>query len=89
MCWGDNYWGESSPPSGGYLQVSASDSNTGHHVCALRTDSTLVCWGRNDQGQATPPAGKFAQVHAGDTFTCAIDDSGREWCWGSIARQPL
>jgi alpha-tubulin suppressor-like RCC1 family protein len=58
-------------------------------VCALRTDGTLACWGKNDQGQATPPAGKFTQVRAGSTFSCALDESGREWCWGMIARQPI
>jgi alpha-tubulin suppressor-like RCC1 family protein len=58
-------------------------------MCGLLTDGTIACWGDNSFGGATPPKGTFAQVSVGNTFSCALDQAGREWCWGSIARQPL
>jgi alpha-tubulin suppressor-like RCC1 family protein len=35
------------PPFGGVLALSAGF----HHVCALRSDSTVWCWGSNDHGK--------------------------------------
>jgi hypothetical protein len=36
-CWGDNDWGESTPPAGSYRALSIGDS----HACGLRTDGTV------------------------------------------------
>jgi uncharacterized protein YbbK (DUF523 family) len=49
-CWGDNEYGEASPPAGTFTSVSAG----AHHACAIRTDGTPACWGQNRSGQVTP-----------------------------------
>lgn len=72
--------------------------STGHtHACALETDGTAWCWGVNSIGElgsgtysSTPMltpvrvAGdrRFVAIEAGDSFTCALDELGRIWCWG-------
>jgi len=50
-CWGENGYGQSTPPGGVFAQVSAA----WNHTCGLKADSTVACWGRNDYGQSTPP----------------------------------
>ncbi len=52
VCWGDNTFGQATPPAGPFAQVSAG----GAHSCAVRTDGTLTCWGDNTYGQTTPLA---------------------------------
>jgi hypothetical protein len=61
-CWGDNYFGQATPPDGAFSQVSAGF----YHTCGVRTDGTLACWGYNLHGQATPPAGTIVIVKATD-----------------------
>ena len=42
-CWGENDFGQSSPPAGRFLQISV-----GHrHSCAVGNDWQPVCWGAN------------------------------------------
>ena len=77
-CWGDNSYGQATPPSGAFSQVSAGY----WHTCGLRTDGTLACWGDNEFGQATPPAGTFTQVSAGMAYTCGLKTDGTVVCWG-------
>jgi len=68
----------------------------GAHSCAI-LDGITECWGRNDVGQlgtgsagastGTPTAvvggHTFAKVSAGGRHTCALDWSGKMWCWGA------
>ncbi|PYP95483.1 MAG: hypothetical protein DMD34_06665, partial [Gemmatimonadetes bacterium] len=35
-CWGDDYYGQATPPAGTFAQVSAG----GSHTCGLKTDGT-------------------------------------------------
>jgi len=77
-CWGDNGYGQATPPTGTFSQVSAGD----YHNCGLRTDGTLACWGLNWGGQATPPTGTFTQVSAGNSHTCGVRTDGTLACWG-------
>ncbi|MGM0575145.1 MAG: Ig-like domain-containing protein [Myxococcota bacterium] len=44
-CWGDNDYGQSSPPSGTFASVSAGGGGQRSHTCGLRTDGTVACWG--------------------------------------------
>jgi alpha-tubulin suppressor-like RCC1 family protein len=52
ICWGENQYGEDSPPEGeSLLAISCGDL----HTCGLREDGTAVCWGLDGDGQASPP----------------------------------
>jgi alpha-tubulin suppressor-like RCC1 family protein len=77
-CWGDNYFGETTPPAGTFTSVSAGV----YFACGLRADGTIACWGENTFGQATPPAGAFASVTAGGYFACGLRTVGTIACWG-------
>lgn len=77
-CWGSNVFGQATPPSGVFSQVTSGDS----HSCAIAASSEVVCWGNNGDGQATPPSSRFQQVDAGEYHTCGITDEGRLACWG-------
>jgi alpha-tubulin suppressor-like RCC1 family protein len=69
------------------------------HTCILTMDATVSCWGRNDAGQlgtGTTGAGEpepqpvpglsdIIDVAAHDANTCAVEESGKAWCWGSDA----
>ena len=50
-CWGDNDYGQSSPPEG--ETFTAMSSGTGH-TCGLRQDGSAVCWGYSLHGQSNP-----------------------------------
>jgi alpha-tubulin suppressor-like RCC1 family protein len=72
--------------------LSVGDS----HACAIRGSGTL-CWGANSQGSLgtgafTPPETtpqpvtgdrSYALISAGLIHTCALDQLGKAWCWGS------
>lgn len=49
--WGHSGYGESTPPKGSFISVSAG----GQHTCGVRTDGHMVCGGSNESGQAAPP----------------------------------
>ncbi len=69
------------------------------HTCILTADATVSCWGRNDVGQLgngttgssesspQPVTGlsDIIDIAAHDANTCALDDAGKAWCWGSDA----
>jgi alpha-tubulin suppressor-like RCC1 family protein len=85
-CWGDDFDGRNTPPEGTFLHVAADFDDS----CAIRTDGTLVCWGASYYGQDPVPEGlRFTQITAGLIEFCALDQSGREWCWDHHVRQPL
>ena len=80
-CWGENDYGQSTPPAGTFTQVSAGYG----HTCGVKSDGTVACWGTNDYGQSTPPAGTFTQVSAGGAAHLRSEDRrhrgllGNEW----------
>lgn len=78
-CWGSNVLGQSTPPEGIFMDVSAGSS----FACGVLETGGITCWGFNDEGQASPPAGEFVQVSAGGNFTCGLLDTGAVLCWGS------
>jgi alpha-tubulin suppressor-like RCC1 family protein len=69
------------------------------HTCGLDLDDKAWCWGFNrggeagqghDDDQIDRPAPvvddhTFTAITAGGFHTCALDEDGRAWCWGSSA----
>ena len=79
LCWGENTYGQSTPPQGAFSQVSVGSGYT----CGLRTTGTLACWGDTSDGATTTPLGGYTQVSAGQDHACAIRASDRGVvCWG-------
>ena len=81
VCWGFDYWDQSSPPAGTFTAVAAGAA----HNCALDADGQAVCWGRDVEGQSSPPAGAFTALAVGSDHTCALDAEGQVVCWGKNA----
>jgi hypothetical protein len=79
VCWGRDYEGQSTPPSGTFTQISAGI----FHNCGIKTDGTLSCWGNNNSGQSSPPPGTFLQVAAGGDHSCALKTDSTIICWGA------
>ena len=84
-CFGSDGRGQSSPPTGEFLQVAAG----GVHTCGIRaSDSTVACW-----GSAAVPSGpaqiKIAQIDSGFSHSCGIvarvsnDATHKIICWGA------
>ena len=80
VCWGDDEWGQASPPDGERLtSISAADN----HTCGLREDGTPVCWGSNTYGQSGPPTGEsLTQISSRYNHTCGLRTDGTVTCWG-------
>ncbi len=72
-------------------------------ACGITTDQQLYCWGDDSEGQignGSDPAGetpslvtvkseRFASLSAGRHHVCALNVSGRAYCWGSDSRGQL
>ncbi|MBZ0233261.1 MAG: hypothetical protein K8M05_13105 [Deltaproteobacteria bacterium] len=76
----------------------------GQHALALTTSGQVWAWGDNGDGQgAVDPAtatfvlprqvselvGSYVDVAAGRHFSCAVDATGKVWCWGQGSRGQL
>jgi alpha-tubulin suppressor-like RCC1 family protein len=84
-CWGDDSIGQSTPPAGTFIQVSAGF----RHTCGIETGGGTTCWGNDHDGESTPPASTFTGISAGGKggtqphgFTCGIETDGTVACWG-------
>ncbi|MBU1221522.1 hypothetical protein KKF34_16110 [Myxococcota bacterium] len=67
------------------------------HVCGIDTAGGLWCWGNNgadqlglgtvapshNEPQQVSPGTIFTDVAVGPFHTCAVEESGGIWCWGS------
>jgi hypothetical protein len=68
--WGDNGYGQATPPDGNDFIAIAAGSE---HSLALKKDGSILGWGNNDNGRATAPAGNdFIAIDAGDWHSLAI-----------------
>jgi len=84
-CWGDDEYGQLTPPAGTFIQVSARG---GRHACGIDNTGAVICWGSPDgfQGGPSPtaaPAGTFTELSVGHYFNMAIRDDGEVLVWGT------
>jgi hypothetical protein len=68
----------------------------GNHGCGITGAGMTVCWGSNGSGQLGQGAGTASsavplpiaravnatRIESGESGSCAIDDTGRLYCWG-------
>jgi len=85
VAWGDNGFGQSSPPSNlsNVVAITAGDL----HSAALCSNGTVVAWGDNTFGQTNVPAGlsNVVAMAAGDFSTLALLSNGAVVGWGNDA----
>ncbi|MDE2822915.1 MAG: RCC1 domain-containing protein, partial [Chloroflexota bacterium] len=43
VCWGNDLYGQATPPEGEFASVSAGR----FHTCGVRADGSVACWGSN------------------------------------------
>ncbi len=81
--WGDNSFGQASPPAG-LANVMAIAAGSAHSV-ALCTNGTVVAWGDNSFGQTNVPVGlsNVVAIAAGDYHTYARRADGTVVGWGN------
>ena len=79
-----------------YISDAAYVSAGGYHTCILDTEGRVWCWGRNQFGQlGTRSVEEYSiqpvlirnldpviSISAGQDHTCAVEESGRAYCWG-------
>ncbi|MGA2248224.1 MAG: immunoglobulin domain-containing protein [Verrucomicrobiota bacterium] len=82
VAWGDNSFGQASPPSDlvNVVGIAAGDL----HSAALCSDGTVVVWGDDTFGQTNLPAGlsNIVAIAAGDFHTYALGTNGSVIGWG-------
>ena len=80
-CWGENLFGETSPPDGlgNITEISAGMNNT----CAI-SDGAVRCWGLNNTGSLDVPEGlkNPRNLTSGWWHHCVATDDGIK-CWGN------
>jgi hypothetical protein len=79
ICWGENGFGQATPPPNTlFTSVSAGSRFT----CGVTTSGSIECWGYNNSGESTPLPGTFEAVDSGDEYACGLTTSGSAECWG-------
>ena len=79
VCWGDDRWGQSSPPEGEFVSVAAG----GAASCGVKKDKSVYCWGKN-LNTGIPTTKDFKDVKIGyqrdRRLWCTGYDHRNEWC---------
>jgi hypothetical protein len=78
-CWGNNDYGQSTPPPESFIAITAG----AYHTCGIRTDSTVACWGVIDSEEVLPPSGTFSEISTGGFHSCGIRTDNTVACWGN------
>jgi len=89
-CWGDDTYGQSTPPEGAFTSLSAvahGSQDAPEHVCALRDDREIVCWGTAEEDVLSPRHGPYTAATTADRFACGLSPSGWMVCWGALPRE--
>ena len=73
-CWGNNSYGQSSPPDRIFKHITSGVNYT----CGLLEEGTVECWGLIEEG----PESEFAQIDAGTSSVCGSKSNNTVECWG-------
>ena len=81
MGWGDNSFGQASPPTGLSNVIAIAAGYL--HSAALLSNGTVVAWGDNSYGQTNVPPGlsNAVLIAAGDFHTLALRSDGSVVGW--------
>ena len=77
-CWGDNDYGQASPPAA----PSPRSARATVTPAGCRPTAPSPAGATTTMAKPTPPAGTFTQVSAGDYHTCGVQTDGTLACWG-------
>ena len=86
-CWGSNegwegqYVGQSDPPPGTFIAVSASPRSP--LTCGLRHTGAIECWGDTRGIEQDPPTGSYTAISTGWSSVCGLRESGETDCEAS------
>lgn len=87
VCFGQDYQGNTVPPSGGFLQLALADRVS----LGLRDDGSVAVWGGYASSVKLTPAkpGPFNRIAAASGHACGLRADGGLTCWGNdYARLP-
>jgi hypothetical protein len=86
-CWGDNSFGQSTPPTDVAANYAMALAAGGDHTCVSNELGFLSCWGANDVGQSGEPVGALPQLSLATGHSCGIEFGGASpdgiLCWGT------
>jgi hypothetical protein len=83
-CWGNDYYGATSPPAGDdFVDVVSTHA----HSCALTQTGSAVCWGGlyledEDPGLLVAPEAPLTSLVTGIGHMCGLTQDGQALCWG-------
>ena len=78
QCWGDDKYGQASPPEGQFRSVQVGFDFS----CGIAEDRKAICWGSNTRGQLDVPPGTYADLSVGWQTACGVLLNGTTVCWG-------
>jgi hypothetical protein len=81
VCWGDNSYGQLDPPSGLFVQLSASE----HTTCAVSVEERVWCWGR-EGGVVEPARAAAAALSSHSAASTASSPSSHTMLHGGGSR---
>jgi len=80
VCWGEDWYGQSSEPGGSFAAISSYY----RYSCGARSQGGIECWGEWEPPQSEQLAKSpeiYVSVAAGDSHLCALKGDGEVECW--------